>query len=247
MALRDHIHFLQINLNHCADANNNLSLYVDEKGIDVILVKDPYFFGGIPGHWRVFFSNNLSSAIIIINQDYRVVESMKFNNSVFVNIKVHARNLIIGSQYTSPSSDLSQDIEDWKNVFEDTSNLIIGGDFNVPLLQLGYVRESERTDILLNNLMLNQMVIVNDSDAPHSFTQGRIRGRLDLTIAGINIVNLVDGWTVDDKIYSYSDHRYVLFDLGTIPVICDNKRFKTKNKSFTSFNDKIKQDRQKMD
>lgn len=31
------------------------------------------------------------------------------------------------------------------NIFKDFDNLVIGGDFNVPLLSLGYTRENDRT------------------------------------------------------------------------------------------------------
>lgn len=127
------------------------------------------------------------------------------------------------------------------NPYPDCEDVLVGGDLNVPILTLGYSRESERTDILLDYLALTEMNILNDIHEPATWTHGGISGRPDVTLGGRAITEAIDGWTVDDKNFSYSDHRYVLFLLNFKPIIGINRRFKTKNKSYGKFNRKVEQ------
>lgn len=83
--------------------------------------------------------------------------------------------------------------------------------------------------------------IINDLDAPHTFVQGSLRGKPDLTLAGINVIEKVLNWSVDDSFFSFSDPLYIRFALSYIPERKTNIRYKTKNKSCKKFNTKIKE------
>lgn len=193
---------------------------------------------GIPSHWKSFYSINKNAVILITNKDYYVIECLKLENSVFVTLTVTNEKLFIGSQYTRPhpNGDLDKDIQDWTDYFNNFSDVIVGGDFNTPLLQLGYTRETERSEILLEHLVHKDMFILNDPDAPETFEQGNLKGRPDLTIGGINIVQQLSGWTVNNTHISFSDHKYIHFSLSFTPILRYNKRYKTKNKNFNRFN-----------
>lgn len=139
MGVFDGIRILQINLHHCRLANKELERSVNRFGSNVILCQDPYIFGGkmvgVPPFWRVFISTNYTSAVIITNPDYFVVESLKLSNVVFVNVNIEDRVISIGSQYSvpGPSEGLDNDFNDWITLFIDCSNIILGGDFNAPM------------------------------------------------------------------------------------------------------------------
>lgn len=45
---------------------------------------------------------------------------------------------------------------------------------------------------------------------------------------------------MDDKTFSYSDHRYVRFTLEYSPIVRLKLRYKTKNKNFKRFNEDVK-------
>lgn len=90
--------------------------------------------------------------------------------------------------------------------FDDT---IVGVDFNVPLRTLGYTRQNNRTEVPLEHLMKYSLSILNDSDAPSSFVQGKLSGRPELTLGGLNICTSLLSWEVDDRTFYHSDHRYI--------------------------------------
>lgn len=68
------LRILQINLNHCKDANDALGRYVSDNDFDIVLVQDPYVFNnstpGIPPNWHSFFSHNNNAAIFLTNIDF---------------------------------------------------------------------------------------------------------------------------------------------------------------------------------
>lgn len=107
---------------------------------------------------------------------------------------------------------------------------------------MGYIRQSDRTDIFLEHLMDKDLHIINDTDAVHTFVQGSLKVRQDLTLGGLEVCNKINNWYVDDRNYSFSDHRYIRYSLGYVVSTTRNYRFITKNKSFRRFNDRIRKE-----
>lgn len=235
---------LQINLHHCMDAMTELNNYVNNYSIDLIFCQDPFIFdgkiSGIDPSWSAYLSNNNNAAIINTNPDYVTIMNVALPNSVAVSICVTGDPIVLVSQYSSPSSNIDLHFNDLKNHFNNFDKVLIAGDFNVPLLEFGYTRQTERSETFLEHLVSCNLKIVNDVDAPHTFIQGDLKGRPDLTLAGIDICQKIDSWFVDDVNFSFSDHRYIRFDLGYIPEKISNIRYKTKNKSFAKFNKQAK-------
>lgn len=230
---------MQINLHHCRDAGDALLDYINKNDIDIVLGQDPYLcggsVGGIPRDWPTYLSSNLNAFVTTTNKDYVGLEILKLSNSVFISLMVKDSVIYIGSQYSAPSGDLEEYLDEWSGVFKDFDNLVIGGDFNVPLLSLGYTRENDRTVVLMEHLLMYSLSICNDPEAPSSFVQGSLLGRPDLTLLGLNWCDKIEGWLVD-KNFSFSDHRYIVFKLDFDPLTKANRRFKTKNKSLYKFN-----------
>lgn len=56
----------------------------------------------------------------------------------------------------------------------------------------------------------------------------------------MNILDSIENWKVDTDRFSFSDHRYITYSLNFEPLISENYRYKTKNKSFKRFNELIK-------
>lgn len=234
------INFLQINLHHCADANDALANYVISNNINVVACQDPYIVDGVapgvPPDWPAFYSFNTNAAIFITNLDYAIIRNLVLENSVTVSLNVFNNVIYVCSQYSSPSGNIDKDFVDLGNHFPHFEDVIIAGDFNVPLLQFGYTRQSDRSEILLEHLSEKNLSIVNDPDAVFSFVQGALKGRPDLTLAGLNICEKIINWSVDSDTFSFSDHRYIKFSLDYVPEKRYNIRYKTKNKSFSRFN-----------
>lgn len=165
---------------------------------------------------------------------------MVLSNSVTISLNVFNSVIYICSQYSPPSGNIDKDFADLGNHFQHFDDVLIAGDLNVPLLQFGYTRQNDRSEILLEHLSEKNLNIVNYPDAEHSFVQGSSKGRPDLTLAGVNICEKIMNWSVDSSTFSFSDHRYIKFSLEYVPEVRYNIRFKTKNKSFAKFNRKIK-------
>lgn len=121
----------------------------------------------------------------------------------------------------------------WVIILTVSTKILIAGDFNVPLIDFGYSRQTDRTEVFLEHIMDKDLKIMNDATAPHSFVQGSLKGRPDLTLGGLEICNKLNNWYVDDKTFSFSDHRYIRFSLGYSPKINTKIRYKTKNKKFS--------------
>lgn len=195
---------------------------------------------GIPPEWIIFYSNSFNAAVIFTNRECATISNLVLDNAVFVSLNVNNDKIFIGSQYSSPSGNIDKDFEDIGEHFQNFDKVLLAGDFNVPLLDLGYTRQTERTDVFLEHLLEKDLRIINDTDAAHTFVQGSLKGRPDLTLGGLEICRKIDNWYVDEKNYSFSDHRYIRYSLGYVASKKTNQRYKTKNKSFRKFNDNIK-------
>lgn len=114
--------------------------------------------------------------------------------------------------------------------FLDYNRILIGGDFNVPILDFGYTRQTDRTETFLEHLSTKHLYILNDPDAPSSFVQRSLSGHPDLTLGGNEIRDHLENGYVDTDNFSFSDHRYVRFSLTYQILLKNNDRYKTKTK-----------------
>lgn len=122
------------------------------------------------------------------NNDYTVISSMIFNNSVFVNLSLNnGKFIIIGSQYSAPSSNIDFDCNEWSACFPDFDSVLLRGDFNVHLCAMGYARENERSSSFLEHLISNSLFIMNNPDSCHTWVGESRKGRPDLTLEGAEI------------------------------------------------------------
>lgn len=234
------IKIVQINLHHCSDASDTLVRYVEKNDLLFCLCQDPYLFDGCPAgfspDWLSFSSLSGSAVIFCTDKSMKCVLSLQTNHSVFITVTLTKYAIVLGSVYSAPSSNIDLDMSCWINHFKDCSRLLVGGDFNVPLLTFGYTREEERSEIFREYLMISCLRILNDPTAPHSYQQDDRKGRPDLTLAGVELLQYLDNWCVDDKFFSFSDHKYITFELKLNILSSRILRFKTKNKSMKKFN-----------
>lgn len=191
---------------------------------------------GLDPDWLCFSSSLNTACIICTNNAMTPVISLVTDNSIFLTLTLANGSIVIGSVYAAPSGNLDSDLACWIHHFTDCSNLLVGGDFNVPLRSLGYTREDVRTETFLEYLMLSDLRLINDPGAPHSFVQDDRTGRPDLTLVGKNLLPYIQNWSVDDSFFSFSDHRYITYKLDMDIIFKSLMRFKTKNKTMKKFN-----------
>ena len=194
----------------------------------------------LPSCFPSYFSSGFSASIVVINTTLVHVQTMNFDNSIFVNFSFERRNFILGSQYSAPSKDLEHDLKQWSDYFPETDNLIIGGDFNSHLTSWGYSHSDDWGEILLDYIALNDLTILNDPEVPYTYREGNKIGTPDFTLGGINVLEFLDSWLVLDTINSDSDHLFVYFTLNLKSLENKNFRYKTLNSSFKRFNNIFK-------
>lgn len=238
---------LQISLHHFEETNDAMCTYVVRNKIYLVMCQDPYVvdgvISGVPINWPFFLSSNNNAAILLTNKDYAAISSQKLDNSVTISLNVCGDIIYLCSQYSSPTGNIDNDLSDLGDHFQQFNKVLIAGDFNVPLLDFGYTRQTERSDVFLEHIMDKDLRILNDPDATHTFVQGSLKGRPDLNLGGVEICAKIDNWSVDDENFSFSDNLYIRFKLNYIPERKQNISYKTKRKSFQSFNKKDQRNR----
>lgn len=214
--------------------------YSIENSVDLVLVQDPYIhdniFSGLPQNWSVFFSKNKTASIIVIKRNILAIKSFESNNSVFINVQIDKSTIHIGSTYSSPSSDLEDDLYSWQSYFENPNNIFLAGDFNAKLRPLGYPYTDERGHLVLDFLNNTNFILVNDPQGPKTFSFLGCEGNPDLTFCSPTNFHLLKTWMVDDSTDSLSDHRYINITLE-LPLIQQTiSRYNTKHTNFYKFN-----------
>lgn len=194
---------LQINLRNSRAATCEMVKYSITNSIDLILIQDPYIknnvFQGIPMNWTSFLSKEKTAAIILTKNSYFGIQSFQAANSIFVNIQLLKSSINFGSLYSSPSSDLEEDLFAWQEYFEDPNSVILGGDFNARLRNLGYHYTDSRGNSILNLITNTNFVLLNDAGGPRTYSFLGRTGNPDLTFCSPVLYPLLSFWGVDDE------------------------------------------------
>ena len=118
---------IQINLNHCAAAQNLLFQTVREEKVDVVIIADQY--RNLDGlFWKTDAAN---SAVIRACGKHPVQEVMKNPEEAFVRVKISG--IYFDSCYMPPS----MPHEDFEKITRNRSLVAIAGDFNAWTVEWG--------------------------------------------------------------------------------------------------------------
>lgn len=171
-----------------------------------------------------------------------MVKTYSDDNSVFVNITTTTGLVTVGSVYSRPRSNLTQDMK-WLDFFQPVKNLLVGADLNAHLSLLGYDKEDERGHLLTYLILSHKLTLINDTEAPATFIgqpDNPCSTTPDVTLCSPDISDNVISWKVMEEIPTWSDHRYIRYSLDLIPHTLKLNRFKTKFTTFKKFNNLLK-------
>lgn len=81
-----------------------------------MLIQDPHVVDGriarFPLGWLVAASITNSCAVVVTDKRLQIIITDRFENSVFVNITSFNTALTVGTQYSAPSANLTDDLKD---------------------------------------------------------------------------------------------------------------------------------------
>lgn len=247
----DGLKILQINLAKNKQANLLLTNYAITNKIDIILFQDATFDSNksFNSSWPTIISKLGCSGIAVVNSDLTFNTIITTNHSIFINILSDSENITIGSIYSPPSSNFSEDMDEWVPFLPASNKFLLGGDFNAHSVLWGYNRSNNRGEVLMNIINNKSLTILNDPNSILTFQsyirlgtpsqQSILTGRPDLTICSQNLTSLIEEWSVD-PIFNASDHNYIIIKIKQPITINKSYRYKSKHFKPSKFNNPAK-------
>jgi ribonuclease HI len=249
------IKFIQANLNRSARASINLTQLMIRDNIDIALIQEPNT-KGICGSKLPHFSNLFThifygedpKAAIIVNPRL-VITPLRTNLPTLAAIRTtidgQPHNII--SAYWSRGSDrwaqkrrLELDLQDLDVLLSkcpDTSHLIIGTDANARSGMWFHQLDSCDRGRLMEDYLAGQNLITANRSSEPTWESRGLKGWNQLTITSPPVNSHVINWRVS-RDESLSDHKILLFELGTLePLIIHHRhpRYTTNNISWSKF------------
>ena len=200
---------LQVNLNHCRDAQDLLMQTIAQDKIDVAIISEPY---GVDGNLRWLRSKDGKAAIGITDKAKRIKRTIKGNCYVGVEIG----DAIIISVYVSPNGterDLGNVLDDIERTIRrnQRKDIIVAGDLNAWHKRCGATRTNRRGMILDEFMTINDLHSCRRGNEP-TFTRvsGDATSMVDVMLANSRMRGKIEGWRVRDE-ETLSDHRYIQY------------------------------------
>ncbi len=198
---------LQLNLNHCAAAQDLLKQTLFEENIDVALLSEQY-----SQRSESTWITDISGKAAIWSCKGQPFISCSKNNNCFTWANISG--IYFFSCYAPPSSS----IIDFENFLLELaletrgkSPVIIAGDFNAWSTAWGSRRTSHRGRLLLEFLGQTNLTIIN-SGTQNTFQKGNKGSIIDLMFANDALSRHIK-WTVSD-IFTNSDHMAIIADVS---------------------------------
>lgn len=201
------LNFAQLNFNRCGAAHDLMAQTVVKKRIDVIIGCEP----NIKRECKQFCDINCD-AFINVYSNLPVISYHEGSGFVCVELKC----CVIFSCYCSPSRTIDEfntllyDIQ--RIMISYDKDILIGGDLNAKIIQMGSQKGDKRGDIFDLWLSSNGLVILNEGKVP-TFSGSTGESIVDFTASSTNLSRKVKEWKVDDENENLSDHRTIFFTL----------------------------------
>ncbi|XP_030748230.1 uncharacterized protein LOC115876560 [Sitophilus oryzae] len=194
---------IQINLNHCEAATEDLMLFMSEKKVDVALVQESWII-----------TIKMRACIVTRRALKLTLLSHYSTNDVSVATCEDQKGfkLLLVSAYM-PYDEENPPPEAVRNLVREarrmSQQLVIGCDSNGHHIQWGSKDIKERGESIMDFILSNNLTICNRDNLP-TFANKIRQEVLDLTLTTEGRRLIVEDWRVDLE-RSFSDHRRILF------------------------------------
>lgn len=199
---------IQLNINHCAAAQDLLVQTTLEKKIDVAIISDPY---RVPSNNAVWLADKEKKAAIWACGKYPIQQIIASGEDGFVAAKING--VIFLSCYAPPRLQQTQFEELLDRIVRlarGIHQIVIAGDFNAWATEWGSRWTNTRGYTLLDAFSQLDIVLANQGNAT-TFRKGNCGSIIDITFTSRQ---LADGlsWRVSED-YSNSDHQALLYSV----------------------------------
>lgn len=199
---------IQLNLNHCAAAQDLLLQSQGELKADVALLSEPYK----PMDSHNWLADESHKAAIWILGDKIPQRRMGEPNRGFTWVKIDG--LYIVSCYAPPSmsiEDFAQMMGIMTTELRGKRPVIVAGDYNAWSQTWGSTHTNPRGRIVEETFATMELVLLNEP-GQYTFDSGRGRSIIDLAYADTSTANRIR-WEISE-VYTHSDHHAITIDVN---------------------------------
>lgn len=199
---------LQLNLNHCATAQNLLSQAITEMNIDIAILCERYK-NVYDATWQ---NDNTSRTSIWSCGKYAFQDLLEDPKDGFIRGKI--QGIYFYSCYVSPNVTQSEYEFYIDKLVADASGhnpKVICGDFNAWATNWGCRSTNARGRVLLEAFTQLDLVLGNTGNS-QTFRRGATGSVVDLTFLSPVLSKELE-WSVSEN-YTHSDHQAIVFTLG---------------------------------
>lgn len=202
-----HIKIMQINLNHCKNAQDLLIQTAEQLSIDVVMISEPW---KPPSYWFNDDHKNASIWTPLPSKKFKTIKSIYKSKGITA---IQLNDYVYISCYVSPNISISEytkyimDLESFLNTI-DTNFCIIAGDFNAKSPAWGSSNLDER-GILVMETCNNRNLKPTISQGSGTFERNGHTSTIDILLCGIDIARNLSSSRILEK-YTASDHKYIL-------------------------------------
>lgn len=245
------VKFLQINVGKRAEASDELNIKCKSEAYDIVMISEPSAFNGrvrkLEGG-TIFHTTTITRRIRAcmwiqdeLAKHANCITLNQFTNEDMVTVKLNLklqdgviREVILCSAYlpglnenkTVINNPISENLAKLtEHCRTENTELIISCDANAHHHIWGSRKSNSRGHKMLQFITWNNFKLLNEGNTP-TFTNIRTGTVIDLTLASQGIGRKISGWKVLEE-DSYSDHKYITFELGTKeeePTLFRNKK-----------------------
>ncbi|CAK1600725.1 unnamed protein product [Parnassius mnemosyne] len=208
--------FLQANINHCACAQDLLLQSMAQWSINIAVVAEPYSV------WpRKDWVADLNGSVAIISSAAAGTPTLEGVRGGQGCVAARLREFVVVGVYFSPNRSLAE----LHNSLAELRAVVVGsyplpvlvlGDFNAKDLAWGSRHTDVRGRMVEDWALETGLVVLNRGSVP---TCVRMRGEsvVDISFASPALSPRAIDWRVMEGVETYSDHRYIRFDVSTQP------------------------------
>ena len=200
--------FLQVNINHCAAAQDLLLQSMAQWLINVAVVAEPYFVvprndwvADLDGSVTLISSAAAGTPLLDLVKRGRGIVAARFGEIAVVGVYFSPNRTL--AEFQDSLSELGDVVVDFGSL-----PVLVLGDFNAKNVAWGSRYTDHMRGRMLENWALAQGLVIENRGSVPTCVRWRGESVVDVTFASSDLSPRVTDWRVVEEVETYSDHRY---------------------------------------